>query len=179
MNAVPGVKWVGLLRGFAEHVKMTARDFLDHAAELYARAPILHLDLFDVAPHSDELFQSPLLARIVSLDITRANLYDAEVRALAASPHLGRLRWLDLSRNHICQAGLEALCASKGLPALRYLMFADNVASDPTPKFVDEPEWQNLDIPPVAGELQARFGEKAWLKFERIGLSYPPARNLV
>ena len=174
---VHGVKWVGFERGFPEHVHMSARDFLDHGSELFARARIRHLDLLDVKPHAAELFQSPLLARINTLWLWRTELGDDEVRALAASPHLANLRWLELSGNRIGEAGLEALASSTNLPALQVLVFTDNLAPDPTPQVGEsdwngEPSWRYVTA--AAKQLESRFGKKPWLSFLRLN---PPARN--
>ena len=182
VNGVRGVLFVRFLRGFVEQVRMSARDFLDHGDRLYARAPILHLDLVEVKPHARELFQSPLLDRLHSLRLTRNQLGDDEARLLAASPHLGRLRWLDLTYNQIGQSGLEAICAGTGIPSLRFLDFADNAALDPTPKIGETDPSTNeivaLEVPPAARELEARFGKKPWLSFELVGTMFPPERDL-
>ena len=174
---VRGVKWVGFERGFAEHVHMNARDFIDHASELFARARIRHLDLLEVKPHAVELFQSPLLARIHTLRLWRTELGDDEVRALAASPHLANLRWLELSGNRIGEGGLEALASSTNLPALQVLVFTDNLVPDPTPQVGEsdwngEPSWRY--VTESAKQLESRFGKKPWLSSLSLN---PPARH--
>ena len=178
---IPGVQWVGLLRGFPEHVRMTARDFLANGEQLYAAAPIRHLDLLDVKEHAGELFGSPLLARIRSLGLGRMQLGDDEARLLAASPYVSGLCWLDLAANRIGQAGLEALAASPNLPELRVLQFAGNAAPDPTPQIgetdTDSGEVMWLAITPEARELEARFGKRAWLSSPIRGITYPPSRD--
>lgn len=176
---VHGVKWVGFERGFPEHVRMSARDFIDHGSGLFARACIRHLDLLEVKPHAAELFQSPLLARIHTLGLWRTQLGDDEVRALAASPHLANLRWLELSGNRIGEAGLEALASSPNLPALQVLVFNDNLVPDPTPQVGEsdwngEPSWRY--VTETAKQLESRFGKKPWLSSPRLN---PPARNEV
>ena len=178
---VRGVKHVGLMRGFPEWVRMTARDFLDQGERLYALAPIRHLSLEDAQPHADELFASPLLARIRTLSLRKLQLGDDEARLLAASPHLGKLCWLDLGANRIGQAGLDALAASPNLPALLVLEFADNVASDPTPQVgetdINSGDVMWLSITPEARELEARFGKRAWLSSPICVATYPPGRE--
>jgi hypothetical protein len=178
---IPGVQWVGLLRGFPEHVRMTARDFLANGEQLYAAAPIRHLDLVDVKPHARELFRSPLLARIRALGLCRMQLGDDEAQLLAASPYVSGLRWLDLDANRIGQAGLEALAASPNLPELRVLKFARNAVADPTPQIgetdTDSGEVMWLAITSEARELESRFGKKAWLSSPIRGITYPPSRE--
>ena len=179
--AVRGVKHVGLMRGFPEYVRMTARDFLDQGERLYALAPIRHLSVEGVQPHARELFESPLLARIRTLSLRKLQFGDDDARLLAASRHLGKLCWLDLGANRIGQAGLEALAASPNIAALRVLDFADNVAQDPTPQVgetdINSGEVMWLSITPEARELEARFGKRSWLSSPVPCAWYPPGRE--
>ncbi len=180
VNEVPGVKWVGFLRGFPEHIEMTARAFLDHGGQLYSHAPVLHLDLVDVKLYAAELFRSPLLGRIHSLKLRKQRLDDNDAKALAASPHLGQLRWIDLVGNQIGAPGIEAIAASTGLPSLRWADFGDNPGPDPTPQIgetdPDSNDVMSIEIPPAARELEARFGKKAWLS-PRLTRTFPPGRD--
>jgi uncharacterized protein (TIGR02996 family) len=180
ITAVPGVQFLRFLRGFVEQVRMTARDFLAHGAEVYARAPILHLDLVELAPLAREVFGSPLLGRIHSLRLTRNKLDDAAAESLAASPHLGNLRWLDLTYNQITQRGLDAICASTNLPALRFVDLGDNIVDDPTPRIGETDVMTNaivrVEIPQAARALEARFGKRPWLSYESAG-TFPPERD--
>jgi uncharacterized protein (TIGR02996 family) len=177
--SIPGVRWVGFERGFPEHVHMSARDFLDHGAELFALAPIRHLDLLEPKLVAAELFQSPLLARIHTLRMWRAELGDGEMSTLGASPCLANLRWLDLSGNRIGQVGLEALAASTQLPALQVLVFGDNLVPDPTPQ-IGESDWNSAPswryVTETAKVLEAGFGKRPWLSSSRLE---PPARDEV
>lgn len=179
--SMQGVKWVGLMRGFPEYLRMSARDFLDHGARLHALAPIRHLSLDDVKPHARELFGSPLLARIRTLSLRKQQLGDEEARLLAGSQHVRSLRWLDLAANAIGHAGLEALASSPNLPELRVLEFADNAARDPTPQIgetdMDSGEVLRLEITPEASALEARFGSRAWLSSPIHSPTYPPGRE--
>ena len=178
---VPGVKWAGLMRGFPEHVRMSARDFLDQGARLYGLAPIRHLSLDDVKPHAREVFDSPLLARIRTLSLRKQQLGDDEARLLADSHQVRGLRWLDLAANAIGRAGLEALVASANLPELRVLDFAGNAAHDPTPQVgetdIDSGEVLRLEITPEARALETRFGKRAWLSSPIHSPTYPPGRE--
>lgn len=152
-------------RGFVEELKLDAAGFLVHAPELYARAPILHLTLRGAGPAAQRLFDSPHLDRIVSLDLARNQLGDAEALALAASPHLGQLRWLSLYRNGIGQAGLEAIAASGNLPQLRYLDFDGNAAPSPTPSIGgrEDDYVHDMNYPPANHALRAKYGARPWL----------------
>lgn len=148
------------LRGFVERVTVDAEWFLESADELYAMAPILHLDLTDAMLVRDELFRSEWLDRIVSISLRSNQLDDAAAVALAASPYLRHLEWLDLSANQIGDTGLEALAASENLPRLGYLRFERNATADPTPQHSDEYDATSA----VAGALQERYGHRAWLE---------------
>jgi hypothetical protein len=158
--------------GFVEEVTLSAARFLANAAELYRRAPILHLNLTDVRAVVNELFASPHLARIRSLKLRRNGLGDAEATLLAESKHLGNLTWLDLGFNKIGHTGLEALAASQRLPKLRYVNFAENATPDPTPQFADSYDRDS----PVAKDLQAKYGPRPWLSAEPRG-PWPPPRD--
>lgn len=160
------------LKGFVDLVVVDAEWFLDVADEIYARAPVLHLDLTDARLVTAELFASPWLERIVSLNLMRSDFGDAEARLIAESPFLRNLEWLNLSHNRIGDEGLEALAASANLPRLGYLDFRWNVAEDPTPQHADE-----YDAPSVrAVELQERYGPREWLD-AHTRRHWPPERD--
>lgn len=170
----PLVAMAVFLRGFVEHVALDAGAFLQSAPELYRRAPVLHLDLTGVKPVAAELFASPHLGRILSLQLTRNQLGDAEAVLLARSPVLGKLTWLDLEDNQIGQAGLEALAASDRLPRVGYLGFAGNRAPDPTPVHADDYDTTSA----AAKALQKKYGKRDWLD-ARTRFEWPPPRDAV
>ena len=154
------VSGYSFLRGFVDVVVMDAEWFLESADEVYARAPVLHLDLTDVAIAADELFQSPSLDRIVSLELMHNQLTDEHVAALAASPHLRNLEWLSLRNNQLTLAGVETLAASPNLPRLGFVWLLANDLDDPTPQHCDEYDATSL----VAEELQRKYGRREWLE---------------
>jgi hypothetical protein len=160
------------LKGFVDLVKVDAEWFLEAGHEIYARAPVLHLDLTDAHLVKDELFSSPLLERVVSLHLMRNDLGDAEARLIADSPHLGNLEWLDLSHNRIGEEGLDALAASPNLPRLGYVDFRWNVADDPTPQHADEYDATSL----VGLALQEKYGRREWLD-AHPRRHWPPERD--
>ncbi|HEX7995647.1 MAG TPA: TIGR02996 domain-containing protein, partial [Streptosporangiaceae bacterium] len=166
-------KWQ-YLRGFVDVAWMDAAAFLATAAELYRRAPVLHLNLTAVAPVADELFASPHLRRIRSISMVAERLGDDAAIALAASPHLAELEWLDLRNNQIGQQGLEALAASQLLPRLGFLGFSGNAAEDPTPRHADEYDADTLE----ATDLQSRYGPRDWLSARERAV-WPPDRDAV
>jgi len=160
----PFVEVAGFQRGFVEYIRTDAARFLAHADTLFRRAPIRDVDLTAVKPRAVEVFASPWLARLRSLDLSGNDLEDAEVEVLARSPHLAGLRWLDLSRNRIGMAGLEALAASANLTSLGWLGFARNTAPDPAPEaYTDHGVVCHVHVPDLNKQLIARYGEKLWL----------------
>jgi len=159
-------------RGFVETVRLDASRFLSVGPRIYQTAPVLHLDLFGVKPVAGELFASPLLDRIQSLQLIRNELGDGEAKLLADSRHLGALRWLGLAVNHIGEAGLDALAASSNLPELRYLAFSNNATTDPTPGFADEYSADTRE----AKALQAKHGTRSWLS-AKPRFAWPPERD--
>jgi hypothetical protein len=173
-DARPLVDSWQFLRGFIDVVTLDAARFLTIAAELYRRAPVLHLNLTAVKPVAAELFQSPHLGRIQSMNLLRNGLGDVEIDALAASPHLANLRWLDLGLNKIGATGLEALAASRNLPRLGYVGLRTNPVPDPTPQHADE--WDATS--PVGEELQHKYGPRSWLDARRRW-RWPPPRDAV
>ena len=166
-------------RGFVEGVTLDARTFLDRADELYARAPIRHLQLTGAKSALAELARSSHLERIVGLTITSSSLDDDDVRTLAASPHIERLRRLDLARNRIGVAGYEALCASPHLKKLAFVNLIGNLAPEPTEEISHDaisglPDPMSKRMPELGAELEAKFGPIAWLRAPSLLVNFPP-----
>ncbi|HVC61004.1 MAG TPA: TIGR02996 domain-containing protein [Acetobacteraceae bacterium] len=150
-------------RGFIEAATMTASAFLAHAPALYAVAPVRHLTLTDAKPKVRELFASPHLRRIRSLELDQNQLDDEDIARLAASPMLGDLRWLSLAWNGITMAGFEALAGSTMLPRLRYGNFVGNEV-DPSEQIIEEQGYAvDTWMPPEGEWLEQRYGPLAWL----------------
>jgi hypothetical protein len=167
-------------RGFVEEVWLDARQFLDHAGEIYRLAPVRRLRLTGVAPVARELFASPHLDRIVVLWLDENGLGDDEVAALAASLYLGRLAWLDLGENRIGAPGIEALVASTRLPRLAYIRLVNNPAEDPRERFFtdDRNQIDDTEATPVGEELERRFGYRAWLHSPSLHpRAFPPGAD--
>lgn len=177
------VKSCWFIRGFVEEVVVDARRYLDHADEIYRRAPVRHLVLSEVGDLVTEIARDPHLAQLASLSLD--NTYrkhpigDAGLAAIASSPHLCKLQVLNVSLQDIGMAGLEALCASKALPALIYVNLVSNRFEDPVEGFgVD---WMTgrivpdgIYLPPFGREVEAKFGELAWLHAPSRLRHYPP-----
>lgn len=164
-------------RGFVSRVKLAARDFLDRAPQLFALAPIQHLDLTDSAGIVRELFDSPYLDRIRSLDLAQNSLTDADVKFLADSDHVSELRWLSLAVNNIHEPGLEFLAASKNLPQLRFVNFTANPV-DPGEQYAyDQGLIVDKWLPEAGIALERKYGVLPWLHFEaQTSRDFPPSR---
>lgn len=152
-------------RGFVEETRLPAAHFLRIAPSLYARAPILDLVLTEVKPVAAQLFASPHLARIRSLDLSVCALGDAEVALLANSRHVTKLRWLSLYFNQVTDAGVETLAAARStLPALRFVRLDANRCTDPNP-VPEEEDGRVYGLSRSAAEsvLRSRHGAVPWL----------------
>ena len=169
-------------RGFVELIKLEASAFLRHAETLYGLAPIRHLTLTGAHAVAAELFASPHLSRIVSIDLDRCGLTDDDAILLAASPHVSRVRWLTLGWNEIGRPGLDAIASSEHLNQLQYLAFNNNRIPDPTiqPGGVDETcAVLDLDIDPLNRALRDIHGDLPWLLYEGTRLvHWPPDRDI-
>jgi uncharacterized protein (TIGR02996 family) len=161
------VLWYDFYGGFVEAIELDASDFLARAEELYQVAPIRRLILKGVAPVIDKLFNSPHLARIVSLGLGHQRLGDAGVELLAASPYLSKLALLDLPGNQITLAAVDAMAASSTLPSLQQVNFAGNPAKSVS-EIVGLDGADGRTLFPSGSEdalkIEQRHGRKTWLQ---------------
>lgn len=128
--------WVGPLRGwveswqfrrgFVEEVTLSARDFLEHAEDMFQWTPLRSVRLFAAAECIPELAACPYLSRLARLDLSSNNLGNAGVQVLAVSPQLSVLDALDLRGNNIETLGARALTESPHLTRLTSLDLRDN-----------------------------------------------------
>lgn len=162
----PFVRSYLFVRGFVEFVELSARDLLDHGADLYTLAPIRHVDLLAVREVDEGLFASPLFAKLRSLGLERLGLYDIHLQLLAASPHVTELRWLSGSGNNFGLDAYVALAKSKSLTQLAFAEFGLNPV-DPVEKlFYDGAEVVAVEMPDAGQTLERRFGRLEWLHRE-------------
>jgi hypothetical protein len=181
-----GRKWAGRIadlvesyeyrRGLVAQVKLRGERFVQHAAELFALAPIQHVDL--TAPLAfDQVVGLPQLRKLVSLGINQQldKFGDREATLLARSPHAAGLRWVGLYRNQIGEAGVEALAASPYLASARYIGLDYNPAN-PTPTVNDYDGQYLVERPPLAERLARSYGERPWLTGPSTG-AWPPDRD--
>ncbi len=164
-------------RGLIAQVTLTGERFLEVAPELFALAPIQHLDL--QAPLAlDAFLASPYASKLSSLAIESqyAGVGDREAIVVAGARQLRGLRWLSLYANKIGEAGVEALAASPYLERCVYLGLGDNPC-DPTPSVNDYDGQYIVERPAVADELERTYGKRPWLTGPARGQSWPPDRD--
>lgn len=150
-------------RGFIELITLSGGGFLDRAPQLFALAPILHLKLTEVRSVADELFASPHLRNIRSLDLDRCGLDNAHLKMLAESPVLEHLRWLSVAENNLSLEGADALAASPLSKRLVYVNFYGN-PDDPGGKYAVDNEFIMDSWLPEEGQiLESRHGFLPWL----------------
>ncbi len=141
-------------RGFVEQVSATAAWLLDHAPDVFARAPVLDLRVTELEGHEEAFFDAPWLSRIRALWLAENALGDAGARRIAASPFLERIRLLDLAFNGIGEDGLDALATSKTLPSLRVVLLRGNRVPDPN---YETDQQEALSWGPIATDASAAF----------------------
>jgi hypothetical protein len=163
-------------RGFVEHVTMSARDFLDHADEVFSCAPIRYLTLTHVEDLMTQVMATEHIARIRALalpgsvergplgkppyTIKTNALADRDLEAIAASPRLAKLTYLDVRGNpDLTPKGFRALALSSGLPMLSFV--------------------GGMTIE-VAREIESGVGYRPWLHpAELYGTVEPDAEQVV
>jgi hypothetical protein len=179
--------WPGEIRfvlGWPIELTIKAADFARHAGEVVATLPIRHLNLLEISA-SPGVFDVPQLKQIASLDGSNQPWSDDALRALARSSRLGALRWLNLSRADISEAQVEVLAGSAALKDVQMLDLTKNPTRDPvdaasgygTDWMTNRIVLESVALPTFGYELEARHGKITWLH----GLwnyleDYPPSR---
>lgn len=160
-------------RGFPEIVTLHARDFLTTGEKVFQIAPVVQVALAGAAGLMREICASPLLERVLALDLSHQKLTDADVMALAESDRLQQLRWLNLKYNSITLAGMEALVASTKLPALRWAGLRGNPGPDLEDRWgQDQGASIFLGSSPEAEILEKKYGRRAWLHWYGPGTGF-------
>ena len=126
----PSVYYAAFRRGFAEHVVMSARDFLRDGPELRSRSPIRSMALLGAGQVLARLLAEPHLAGLTALHLTGSMLGDHGVERLTECEHLSSLTTLRLARNEVSDSGVSALAAAVHLEQLRVLSLNGNSIGD-------------------------------------------------
>ncbi|MEX1364000.1 MAG: TIGR02996 domain-containing protein [Nannocystaceae bacterium] len=164
--AQPLLGWVRAAhfqRGFVGWIHLSARQWLDHGAQILAHAPVQHLDLVGIRDVDEALFESPSWAGIRSLSMNDCGLHDVHLQMLAASPHVTELRWLSVADNHLGQTASEALAKSSTLHRLGFVELGSNPFDPVEQEGVDGGVVVASSMPPEGKDLEARFGYQRWL----------------
>jgi uncharacterized protein (TIGR02996 family) len=141
LPALAGATGWEFRRGFVEQADLPARTFLAHADRLGRVAPVRHVRLAEALPYIDDLADSPLLERLLTLDLSGNRLADAGVTLLLRSRRLHRLTALDLSACDCSPPALRQLPFTP-LGSLRALNLASNPAvGDATLQALAEATW--------------------------------------
>src|SRR5262249_17928038 len=125
-----GVETPKFRRGLVESVKMTVRDFLDHAGELMAWAPVREVELRQVHDQLQGLADSHHLTRLRSLELGDEGIGVQGATILAGSPHLAPLNELLLWGNGLQDEGTASLASSPYLANLTGLDLSVNDVGD-------------------------------------------------
>jgi uncharacterized protein (TIGR02996 family) len=126
-------------RGFLDHIRCGAADFLAHKDQVRFRAPLSDLRLHGPREIAVPLFLSRALEGIRALTLS------VEVPAggwehFGACPYLGRLEVLNLNHRTYANELVTALIGSVSLGALRHLRLRScGLADEPTGRFVRHP----------------------------------------
>jgi uncharacterized protein (TIGR02996 family) len=168
------------VRGFVDRVSLDARRYLDHAGDIYRRAPIRQLVLTGAGELVAEVVRDPRIAQLVWLTFEgKPTIGDAGIAAIAASPHVRSLLVLGVADQGITRSGLDLLCASQALGALVYANVTGNQFDSPVEGFGTEWSTGRIDLsgaylPPLGHELEAKFGTIAWLHAPSRLRQFPP-----
>jgi len=134
----------------------TAADFLS------AKRSPEHVTITAINVPVKEFFSSWRLDRIVSLDLSRLNLDDVSLCAIASRGDFGRLKWLDLSGNHALTdkavTAIAELYSCGQFQNLRWLNLI-GTSCDATP-YVDGYSWR---MPKITHEIAKRHGYQPWM----------------
>lgn len=113
-------------RGFVEKLNIAARQWLRRASELFAAAPIRHVQLLDVGGNLPSALQSPYLSRLAALTIQKQHSGRPLSRAVAEATHLSHLKALYLIRQRFEDGSAEDLATSPVLANLETLDLSEN-----------------------------------------------------
>jgi uncharacterized protein (TIGR02996 family) len=132
LPALPGVEWGEFARGFVTRARVqSAALFLQHAAALFAAAPVQWVRIKDAITPQDAvgLAASPHLAGLRSL-LLHNNAHGDDIFGPLANARLPRLEELWLSGNGITELGVAELADRDVLGTLTVLDLRDDSLND-------------------------------------------------
>jgi hypothetical protein len=159
------------IRGFVEWIVVDAAVFVREWQELFALAPIRHLDLAHAKGVIDEVVDCPGLERVtgLSFNLIASPFYqplgDAGARALAKSPRLSNVRYLNLGHSGLSEAAMAEIAASPNLPRLEMGDLYGNAILDLCEESGGEYGTSDECFWPGPGliEFERRYGRREWL----------------
>jgi uncharacterized protein (TIGR02996 family) len=116
-------------RGFVIAIRTGPEQFLTHADQWFGTQPITEMRLSNVWSDSPagrkclakEIFTSPYLGQLKSLDLENAGVNAAGIYWLSQNPAITELQELNLRGNRIANEGVRTLAAMPGLAKLEVL----------------------------------------------------------
>lgn len=164
-------------RGFVEEVRVTAREYLRHAHELFAAGPIRHIHFTELGGSLTALARCPYLSRLSAVSVYAQHAGELLARTLAQCPYLADLRVLNLARNRLTDEDVAVLAWSPGLGSLEDLNLAENDFGEGGARSlaaaVGLPRLARLDLRnnrlgPVGAEVLAESDRLAGLRWLRL-----------
>ncbi len=137
---LPFAKESSFERGFVHAVEVPALDFLQRGEKWFTLTPLTRVKITELhtwvptegrVSCGPELFASPLLSRVTSLDLSGLELTAGDLEPLAAHPDLSRLRELVLTYNGLRSDGATLLAGMPQLAHLESLDLRSNGITDP------------------------------------------------
>jgi uncharacterized protein (TIGR02996 family) len=125
-----GVYHAEFRRGFAEHLVLSAREFVRESSAIREKTPLRGIALLGAARVLARLLSEPHLAGLSAIHFTGGMLGDAGAERLAECPHLAGVWTLRLGLNEIGDEGAAALANSPYLDQLRLLVLNQNAIGD-------------------------------------------------
>jgi uncharacterized protein (TIGR02996 family) len=163
-------------RGFVTSFRIDPYLFLEYGEWLYKNAPIRMVEFAkpEEGPFpTQELAESPLLARLDAIGIMDGSLLQTDIEQLAASPHLGRLLHFSsvnlgiqpdvyerIAAFPLMRKAMRVLFTEKGFPGQRY---EESDIQDMEGRW--RPAW--TDLAPEGKALEKQYGYIPWLHPEK------------
>jgi uncharacterized protein (TIGR02996 family) len=113
-------------RGFLYSISLKAKEFLDHAEELFRLGPIRAVFLSEARDLIHALASFSPVSRVQMLSFIGQELRCEDLRVLCGSPHLTQLTGLDLFHNHLDTEAVGVLRQAPFFPRLDSLNLGSN-----------------------------------------------------
>ena len=138
---VPFARESSFERGFVQALELPAKAFVERADEWAPLTPITRVKISEIPDYdratqthtswAPNLFASPHLSRLATLDLHGLSLSAADLEPLAEHPNLSRLRELLLVWNRLGNEGAALLANMPQLSGLESLDLSSNGITDP------------------------------------------------